>query len=110
MNPTVTRVTNQNFNDAVLNADRPVLVDFWAPWCAPCRMQNPILEELARELDDVIRVVKIDVDDNAELSARYGIASVPSILVFQAGQPVFQSAGVKTQDQLTQILRELKIV
>lgn len=100
----VITVTNDNFETEVLKADRPVLVDFWATWCGPCRMQGPIVEELAAE-NDGIKVGKVDTDANGELAEKFGIMSIPTLLVFKDGQLVGKSVGVTQKEKLLQMLQ-----
>jgi thioredoxin 1 len=92
-----------NFDQLVLNSDVPVLVDFYADWCMPCRMVAPVLEELARETADA-RIVKVDVDENSQLAARYGINSIPSLLVFKDGRVADQHTGVAGKARLKALL------
>lgn len=86
-------VTVETFEEEVLQADKPVLVDFWAGWCAPCRMLAPVLEEIAQELDKNLKVVKVDVDANPTLATRYGIMSIPTLILFKDGKPVEKVVG-----------------
>ena len=86
-------VTDTDFEEQVLNADTPVLVDFWADWCAPCKMIAPIVEELAKEYDGRVTFAKVDVDANKEVPIKYGIRSIPTLLVFKGGKPVDQVIG-----------------
>lgn len=90
--------------DSIISDSRPVVVDFYADWCQPCRMQAPILKEVADELGDRIRVIKIDVDSNNELAMRYDIRGVPTLMVFQNGEVRYRQAGVHTRPQLMNIL------
>ncbi len=92
--------TDSNFNDEVLKSQTPVLVDFWAPWCGPCRMMAPIVEELAGELDGQIKIGKLNVDENGVTAQNYGIMSIPTFLVFKGGQVVEQIVGGMTKDAL----------
>jgi thioredoxin 1 len=89
----VLSVDRQTFQTEVMNASIPVLVDFWAPWCGPCRMVAPVMEELAAELTDKLKVVKINVDENADLASQYNVMSIPSIMLFKNGQVVEQMMG-----------------
>lgn len=93
-------ITNENFDAEVLKSDRPVLVDFSATWCGPCQMLAPIVAELAVEKADVLKVGKVDVDVAPELAARYGISSIPALLLFKSGQVVKQSVGYIGKDEL----------
>jgi thioredoxin 1 len=86
-------VTDSDFDEKVLKAGTPVLVDFWAEWCAPCRMIAPMVDELSQEYDGKISFTKVDVDSNPEISLKYGIRSIPTLLVFKDGQPVDQVIG-----------------
>ena len=86
-------VTDSDFEQEVLEADTPVLVDFWAEWCAPCKMVAPVLEDLAAEYDGKIKFIKVDVDTSPETAMKYGIRSIPTLLVFKGGSPVDQVVG-----------------
>ncbi len=99
----INEVTDQNFQAEVIEADRPVLVDFWAPWCGPCRIVAPHLEELNNERED-LRVVKLNVDDNPETAARYNVMSIPTLLVFKNGQVAHQIIGALPKNRLVQEL------
>jgi len=92
-----------NFNELIKDV-RPVIVDFHALWCAPCKMQSPILKEVAAELGDKIKVIKIDVDQNSELASRYNIQSVPTLMIFKNGKIKYKQAGVHTKPQLMDVL------
>lgn len=92
-----------NFN-SIINENRPVVVDFHAVWCGPCKAQAPVLEQVANELGDRIKVIKIDVDQNNELAHRYQIQSVPTLLVFKNGEVKYRQAGVHSKVQLMNIL------
>ena len=86
-------VTDIDFEQEVLQAETPVLVDFWAEWCAPCKMVAPVLDDLANEYDGKIKFTKVDVDTNPETAMKYGIRSIPTLLVFKGGSPVDQLVG-----------------
>jgi thioredoxin 1 len=92
-----------NFNELIKDV-RPVIVDFHALWCAPCKMQSPILKEVAAELGNRVKVIKIDVDQNPELASRYNIQGVPSLMIFQRGEIKYRQAGVHTKTQLMDLL------
>lgn len=87
--------TNENFKSEVLDSDIPVLVDFWAVWCGPCKMLAPTIEQLAKEFEGKAKVGKVNVDDNQQLAAQYGIMSIPTIIIFKGGKVVEQFIGVQ---------------
>jgi thioredoxin 1 len=100
----VTVVTKDNFQQEVLNADKPVLVDFWAVWCGPCKMLSPVVDQIAEENAD-IKVCKINVDEEMELAQKYGIMSIPTLLVFKNGQLANQSVGVIPKDAILNLVK-----
>ena len=95
-----TAVTDSDFEDEVVNAETPVLVDFWADWCAPCKMIAPIVEELAEEYDGQVKFAKLDVDSNPKSAMTYGIRGIPTLLIFKGGQPVDQIVGAVPKSAL----------
>ena len=101
----ILHVTEANFDSQVLQADKPVLVDFWATWCGPCQMQAPILEELAKEREDVI-IAKVDVDQNPNLAQKYRVMSIPMLAVFKNGQPVVSAVGLQNKATLNEMLNQ----
>lgn len=101
----VIHLNSANFTKAISKGI--VLVDFWAEWCAPCRMQNPILEELAAESDEDILISKLNVDDNREVAAKYGIRSIPTIIIFKNGKIERQLVGVQQKQTLIKMLNNL---
>lgn len=102
----VTPVTDSTFDTEVLMSDKPVVVDFWAEWCGPCRMVSPILEELSAEHGDKIAFVKLNVDENPQIAANYRITSIPTLNVYSGGQVVKQIIGAKPKSAIMGDLRE----
>ncbi len=100
-------VGEDNFQNVVVQSKSPVVVDFWAQWCGPCLATAPILEELAKEYTGKIDFAKVDVDANGPLAAKYGIAAIPTMLVFKGGQPVQQIMGYKPKKELKKVLDEV---
>ena len=99
----VLHITKQNFTQEVINSEKPVLLDFWAPWCGPCRMVGPILDESAAERPD-IKVCKVNVDEEEELAATFKVASIPTLLVVKDGKIVNQSIGARPKQQILALL------
>lgn len=97
-------VTDQSFQDDVLGASGPVLVDFWAEWCGPCRMIAPALEEIAAELGDQVTVAKINIDENPDTPGRYGVRGIPTMLLFRNGEAVAQKVGAAPRSHIQQWL------
>jgi thioredoxin 1 len=95
----ITTVSDANFQAEVLEADQPVLVDFWAPWCGPCRMVAPVLEEMAGERDD-LKIVKLNVDDNQQTAASYEVLSIPTLILFKDGAPAAKVIGAMPKRRL----------
>ncbi|MGE5591888.1 MAG: thioredoxin [Bacillota bacterium] len=93
-------ITQANFNDEVLKSAQPVLIDFWAPWCGPCRMIAPIVEQLAGELAGRLKVGKLNVDENSAIASQYGVMSIPTLMVFKNGQPVERVVGLRSKKDL----------
>jgi thioredoxin 1 len=104
LNPNVRELTSDNWEAEVLQSSEPVLVDFWAAWCAPCRAVAPVIESLADQYAGRAKVGKLNVDDHGEVAARYGIRSIPTLLVFRGGEVVEQRVGAAPQAQLAQLL------
>ena len=99
-------VTDASFAADVLQSDKPVLVDFWAEWCGPCRMVGPILEEISNEHGDKLTIVKLNVDENPSIAANYGVSSIPTMNVFQGGEVVKQIVGAKPKAKLLEDLAD----
>ena len=100
-------VTDDNFESEVLNSDLPVVVDFWAEWCAPCRQIAPIVKDLAGEYEDKVRIVKMNIDENPAAPGRYGVRAIPTLLAFQGGQVVEQMQGARPKSVLEEMVQKL---
>lgn len=100
----VLEVTDVSFQSEVLSSDRPVLVDFWAPWCGPCRQLSPVIEQLAAENSDSFKVVKIDIDNSPKVASQYRISSIPTLMFFKQGQMVDQMVGAQPKARLQDVM------
>jgi thioredoxin 1 len=97
-------VTDQDFEERVLKSDEPVLVDFWAEWCVPCHMVSPVVEEIGQEKGDSLRVAKLNIDENPEVTRRYGVMSIPTLMLFKGGEEKARVVGARGKEAL---LREI---
>jgi thioredoxin 1 len=100
-------ITDSNFEETVLKSDKPVLVDFWAAWCGPCRMVGPIIDELSDEYDGKAVVGKVDIDSNQQYAAQFGVRNIPTVLVFKDGELVDRKVGVSSKNDYAQALDKL---
>ncbi len=100
----LTQVDSAAFENEVLQSKTPVLVDFWAPWCGPCKMIGPIVEDLAQEYGGKVKVVKVNVDNNQDLAARFSIRGIPTVIIFNGGQEVKSFVGLRSKEDLAQAL------
>ncbi len=100
--------TDDNFSAEVLESDKPVLVDFWAPWCGPCRMIAPVLDELVAENADDVRIGKVNIDDSPNTAAGYGVSSIPTLLIFKDGEVLDRFVGVQPKERLQEAIDAAK--
>jgi thioredoxin 1 len=98
--PNIITLTQQNFTEEVLKSPTPILVDFWAEWCSPCRALTPILDELATEYDGKVKIGKVNIDEHQELASQFGIQSIPTLLLFKGGQVAEQIVGLRSKRDL----------
>ena len=96
-------ITKANFESEVINSDIPVLVDFWAAWCGPCKMLSPVLAEIAQEYEGKVKVAKVNIDEEGELAVKYGIMSIPTVLLFKDGQLLNKSVGFTSKENLVKM-------
>ena len=101
----VITLTKNNFEAEVLNSEKPVLIDFWAPWCGPCRMVSPVVDEIAQESDGTYKVGKINVDEQPELAAKFGVMSIPTLIVMKSGKVASTSVGARSKQAILGMLQ-----
>ena len=104
-NTSMLTLTDSTFDEEIQGADQPVLVDFWAEWCGPCKMIAPVLEEIATEQGDKLRIAKLNVDENLDVARRFEVMSIPTLILFKEGQPQLRLIGAKGKGQLLQELQ-----
>ena len=102
----VKTITEENFEEEVLNSDKPVLIDFYADWCGPCKMMSPVIDEIAEEIGDTAKVGKVNSDDNMDLAEKYEIMSIPTIMVIKNGQEVKRFLGVTPKEDIIKAINE----
>lgn len=107
MGENTVKVTDSSFSDDVINSEVPVLVDFWAPWCGPCRMVGPILEELAADYEGKIKIAKVNVDEETQIAGSMGIRSIPTLVIFKEGKAVSTVIGAQPKDKLKKMIDDL---
>lgn len=103
------QLNSNNFQQVVMDSDKPVLIDFWATWCGPCRMQAPIVEELAEELEDSAVVAKLDVDENPEIAAQFSVMSIPTLVIIKDNKIVGRRTGVTPKETLLSMLDAVRV-
>ena len=101
-----TAFTQDNFKSDVLESDKPVLVDFWAPWCGPCKMLGPVIDKLATDMADTVSIGKVNTDEAGDLAAEYGITSIPALLLFKNGEVVAKTAGFQPEPALRKFIED----
>lgn len=100
-------LNKNNFNEVILNADKPILIDFWATWCGPCRMQSPVIEELSEELQDSVIVAKVNVDENPDIASKFSVMSIPTLVLIKDGKFIGQRTGLSSKSALLSMLNSV---
>lgn len=100
----IIEVNKSNFNEEVLKASKKVIVDFWATWCNPCKMMHPVLEDLDKDVGEAVKIAKINIDNDPELAAKYGVMSIPTFIIFENGNAIKSSVGMQSKENLKQLL------
>lgn len=101
----IKHATDLTFQEEVINSDTPVLVDFWATWCGPCKMLAPVIEEVSNNLDGKVKVIKLDVDENPGIAGQFGISSIPTMILFNEGKPVGKLVGFRPAEQIESAIK-----
>ena len=100
MSELIENLTDENFESAVASSDKPMLVDFWAPWCAPCKQIAPILEEVAEEMGDAVKICKLNVEEHQQVAQKFGIRAIPTLLIFRGGEKVDELVGMSSKEDI----------
>jgi len=106
MSEKVVHLTDDSFYAEIIKSDLPALVDFWAPWCGPCKMVGPMVEELAEEYDGEVKVAKLNVDENQKIAAQYGVRSIPTLIMFKGGESIDQSVGAASKTAMNEMIKK----
>ena len=101
----VISLSEKNFEEEVIKSEKPVLIDFWASWCGPCRMMSPIVDQIAEEMQDAVKVCKINIDEEANLATKYNVMSIPTFIVFKNGKEAGRSVGVQDKEEIKAMLK-----
>jgi thioredoxin 1 len=102
-------LNSDNFENVVMNSEKPVLIDFWASWCGPCRMQSPVIEELSKELEGSAVIAKLNVDDNPEIAAKFSVMSIPTLIFMKSGKVITRKTGVTSKSALLSMIDSVKV-